>query len=54
MQDRFKFRVWNKKYNKFIEDNSSPIGSDYQLVITQSGTLMKLGLGDFEDCCEDI
>ena len=53
MQDRFKFRVWSKKYNKFIEDNSYPIGSDYQLIITQSGTLIKLGLGDFEDDCED-
>ena len=29
MKDRLKFRVWSKKYNKFIEDNSSPIGSDY-------------------------
>ena len=53
MQDRFKFRVWSKKYNKFIEDNRYPIGSDYQLIITQSGTLIKLGLGDFEDDCED-
>lgn len=53
MQDRFKFRVWSKKYNKFIEDNKYPIGSDYQLIITQSGTLIKLGLGDFEDDCED-
>lgn len=53
MQDRFKFRVWSKKYNKFIEDNRYPIGSDCQLIITQSGTLIKLGLGDFEDDCED-
>ena len=53
MQDRFKFRVWSKKYNKFIEDNRYPIGSDYQLMITQGGTLIKLGLGDFEDDCED-
>ena len=54
MKDRLKFRVWSKKYNKFIEDNSSPIGSDYQLIITQSGTLIKLGLGDFENYCDDI
>ena len=53
MNDRFKFRVWSKKYNKFIEDTRYPIGSDYQLIITQSGTLIKLGLGDFEDDCED-
>lgn len=53
MQDRFRFRVWSKKYNKFIEDNRYPIGSDYQLMITQGGTLIKLGLGDFEDDCED-
>ncbi len=53
MQDRFKFRVWSKKYNKFIEDNSYPIGSDYQLIITQGGTLIKLGLGDFEDDYKD-
>ena len=53
MNDRFKFRVWSKKYNKFIEDNRYPIGSDYQLIITQNGTLIKLGLGDFEDDCED-
>ena len=53
MNNRFKFRVWSKKYNKFIEDNRYPIGSDYQLIITQSGTLIKLGLGDFEDDCED-
>ena len=53
MNDRFKFRVWSKKYNKFIEDNRYPIGSDFQLIITQGGTLIKLGLGDFEDDCED-
>lgn len=53
MNDRFKFRVWSKKYNNFIEDNRYPIGSDQQLIITQYGTLIKLGLGDFEDDCED-
>ena len=49
MNDRFKFRVWSYEYNRFIEDGSYPIGSDYFLVICQDGELLKIGLGDYKD-----
>lgn len=47
--DRFKFRVWNNKHNRYIVDSHYPIGSDHIIVIQQDGKAYNLGLGDYED-----
>jgi uncharacterized phage protein (TIGR01671 family) len=49
MNDRFKFRVWNNKHNRYIVDSHYPIGSDHIIVIKQDGKAYNLGLGDYED-----
>lgn len=49
MNDRFKFRVWNNKHNRYIVDSHYPIGSDHSIVIRQDGKAYNLGLGDYED-----
>ena len=49
MNDRFKFRVWSNKYNRYIVDSHYPIGSDHIIVIRQDGKAYNLGLGDYED-----
>ena len=49
MNDRFKFRVWNNKHNRYIVDSHYPIGSDHIIVIRQDGKAYNLGLGDYED-----
>lgn len=49
MNDRFKFRVWNNKHNRYIVDSHYPIGSDHIIVVKQDGKVYNLGLGDYED-----
>lgn len=49
MNDRFKFRVWNNKHNRYIVDSHYPIGSDHIIVIKQDGKAYNLSLGDYED-----
>lgn len=49
MNNRFKFRVWSKKHNRYIVDSHYPIGSDHIIVIKQDGKAYNLGLGDYED-----
>ena len=49
MNDRFKFRVWSNKNNRYIVDSHYPIGSDHSIVIRQDGKAYNLGLGDYED-----
>ena len=49
MNDRFKFRVWNNKHNRYIVDSHYRIGSDHIIVIKQDGKAYNLGLGDYED-----
>ena len=53
MENRFKFRVWSNKYNKYIENFIYPIGSDHQLILNQEGQVYNLGLGDYEYYSED-
>ena len=48
-KDRFKFRVWSNKHNRYIVDSHYPIGSDHIIVIKQDGKVYNLGLGDYED-----
>lgn len=54
MNDRFKFRVWNEKHRKYIQDNEYPIGGDYSLSMTQYGYVEVIGLGDYQDYSDDI
>ena len=49
MKDRFKFRVWNEKYGRYIQDNEYPIGGDYSLSMTQYGYVEVIGLGDYQE-----
>lgn len=49
MNDRFKFRVWNEKYGRYIQDNEYPIGGDYSLSMTQYGYVEVIGLGDYQE-----
>ena len=49
MNDRFKFRVWSEDYNLYIEDNCYPIGSDFNLSMTQNGYVEVIGMGDYDD-----
>ena len=47
--DRFKFRVWNEKHGRYIQDNEYPIGGDYSLSMTQYGYVEVIGLGDYQE-----
>lgn len=49
MSDRFKFRVWNEKHGRYIQDNEYPIGGDYSLSMTQYGYVEVIGLGDYQE-----
>lgn len=49
MNDRFKFRVWNEQYGRYIQDNEYPIGGDYSLSMTQYGYVEVIGLGDYQE-----
>ena len=47
--DRFKFRVWNEKHGRYIQDNEYPIGGDYSLSMTQYGYVEVIGFGDYQE-----
>lgn len=53
MSREIKFRAWSTKYERFLEDNSYPIGSDCCVVIGLTDGPSILELGDYQDYSDD-